>query len=73
MARHDFAIGGVNFRFGKGAPLVAAVGGVNLGRDVFVEAGVGEQPRLDDVRIVFGNVVGELGNGNRLQRVEVGR
>ena len=47
-------------RFGEAAPLVAPVGGLNFGRDVFVESGVGEQAGYDQMRVLIGNIVAQL-------------
>ena len=54
-----FPVRGVDLALGQRAPMFGVGAGVDLGGDVFVERGVGEQARLDEVRVVFGEIGGE--------------
>jgi len=54
------AVGGVDLCLGKDAPGGCAGSGLNLGRNVLVQCGVGQQTSLDEMDIVFGKLVGEL-------------
>ena len=66
----EFSVGDVEFGLGESTPLGGGGAGGDLGCDVLVERGVGEEARLDEVGVVLGEIAGELGRGRFVGGVE---
>ena len=63
----SLAVGGVNLRFGQRAPGRRIGIGLDLLRDVFIQAGIGQQPRLGQMRAVLGKSIDQVRLGQRAE------